>query len=760
MSNDVNHTTPDADAQVLSQLLETMFSDGEGDPDDVSTVESPDTQETVEDTEETTIEVPDVEPEPTEEAALADAIARAIASSFDEPEVQVVIDSGEEEKSEPSPQAEPSAKKQPEETKTAPATEKKPVAKTSAAPVGAGKSTQKAASPTRKNAPQSAPASSKTVEQKPKAANPPANGGSAPGKAPVKNPGTDYTKIGRSSVKTSFADSFAGTFSGVIERQQEALPPMGVDLRAHERTLAATTTVDRLLSPVRYVIFILMMLCLAGRKYSWMTLGFMGGMKGTMVSLVLTCVALAVCWQSTYRAVRDIIYLRFSHESYLLLATILTAAEALMNRNASTLLPLLTMSWCVSGMGALMQSQGNLRALRAVITGRNKTGIRVGKKLWKDNDVIGKAPSGTAGFVRRQAEPDPWHTWHNVFFVPMLMIALVASAYISAKTESGYLTNFVTIVDIGMPVSMALCCARPYNLLSQALSGQGVVAGWYGIKSMTGKKAVMVYDSDLFPKGTITPKGIKPLGKMTMIQLVSYAASVVLRADIGLEAPFTKLVYQTGAPILDITYLAVQEGGVEARIFREQVQVGTYQYMQLMGISMPRKGSSNGVYIAVNGKLEGLFQMKYAMRSGSVGGFNRFAREKTLTSLIVTRNFTVNPAFIERSFKVPITKQLCPKVTVRRKLSQPGTLKGSTVCGYTLREGVSAYSRTVGGARRVHRMGTAFTLFSIVFSLYLMLDTVSALATGGAMIDPARVLLVHLLLFLVVEIGARLALRR
>lgn len=767
MPNDVNNsgkrTPAPANSAAFSNMLQGIFSDSEElNGDDQEAVEQPVSECAFFE-----------EAEEKDETAIADAIAQAIATSFEKEDTQPVILStlfseetdgtegeseGEtlseilDETTDPGLEADISpssadAPRQPSEP--IPATEQPSVEKTAQ---------ERPVSPAaeEKKQPVTQPAeNSARTKQAPAAAAKKTRKSDE-----VHNPGTGYAKISRSTIRVTPKEYFQTTFSGVIDRQKEALPPIGVDLKTHERKLSMQTGIERLLSPARYVIFILMMLCLAGRKYNWMTLGFMGGIKGTYVSLILTIAAMIVCWESTYRSVRDIFYLRFSHESYLLIATVLSAVEALMNKNEATLLPILAMSWCVCGMSALMTSQANLRSLRAVITGRSKVGLRVSNKLWNGYDVIGKAPSGTAGFVRRQAEPDPWHSWHTAFFIPMLMICLVASAYISAKNEMNYLTVAVTIMNISMPVSMALCCARPFNLLSQALTGQGVVAGWYGIKSFSGKKAVMIYDNDLFPKGTVGHKGVKVYGRMTASQLVSYGASIVLRANIGLDAPFIKLVQQTNAQILEISHLTVQEGGVEARIHRNRVQVGTYHYMQLMGVSMPIKGSSNGIYIAVNGSLAGLFAIKYGLRAGAISGFHRFVREKTLTSLIVTRNFTVNPAFIERSFKAPITRLLCPKSGIRRRLSQPTILKNGAVCGYTLREGVSAYSRTVGGARRVHRMGVIYTVASICFSLYLMVDTISAFAAGTAMIDATRVLLVHLLMFVAVEIGARLAVRK
>ncbi len=579
-------------------------------------------------------------------------------------------------------------------------------------------------------------------------------------KEPIKNPGTDHVKITRTHLKVSAGEYFATTFSGVLDRQKEALPPMGVNLREHEKKLALLTTLDRLLNPVRYIIFVLMLLCLAGRKYPWMTLGFMKGMNGTFVALIMTLVVMVICWQSTYRGVRDFFYLRFSHETYLLVVTILSMVEALMNKNPESLLPLLTMSWCVCGMGNLMHSQANLRGLRALITDRSKIGVRLAKKLWNGQNIIGKAPSGTGGFVRRQAEPDLWHSIHTIFVIPMLAVGVIASAYLSAKNETGYLLNLVTILSIGMPVSMALCCARPYSMLCQVLSGQGVVAGWFGIKHLSGKRTVMIYDNDLFPKGTVGHGWLKAYGKMTPEQMVSYGASLVLRADIGLEDPFVKLFQQTNAQILEVSHLSVQESGIEGRIHRNRVQVGTYHYMQLMGVSMPMRETPNALYMAVNGQLMGLFRIRYAMRSGAIAGFHRFVREKTLSCMVVTKNFSVNPAFIEKHFKAPITRLLCPKTGVRRKLSRPAVLKNSTVCGYVLREGVAAYSRTVGGARRVHRMGMWYTLSSVALSFYLMIDTIGALAAGRDVIEVTRLLLLHLILFAAVEIGARFAIKK
>lgn len=124
----------------------------------------------------------------------------------------------------------------------------------------------------------------------------------------------------------------------------------------------------------------------------------------------------------------------------------------------------------------------------------------------------------------------------------LLLVSIVASAYLSAKTQQNYLTVLVTILDVAAPVSLCLCCARPYSLLTRALKGKGAVAGWFGMKGLYGKKAMMVYDSDLFPEGTMQQTGVRAYGSMDPRQLVSYGASMALRANVGFQPVFTKLL--------------------------------------------------------------------------------------------------------------------------------------------------------------------------------------------------------------------------
>lgn len=576
-----------------------------------------------------------------------------------------------------------------------------------------------------------------------------------------KNPGTEHQKIPKSHVssKISAAEYIGDLVKELRRRQSMALPKPGTSLRGTEKRLGTFVQIERVLSPVRYLMILLMLLCIGGRSVGWMTLGFMKGNAAITIALIATIVSMIASWQSVVRGVRDLWYCRASYETFLLLVTILTAIEALALHNQNTFLPLIAISWAVTGTAEYLHDQASLRSLRAVITGRGRVGVRTAADKWEHTDVIGKAPVTTAGYVRHQAQPDVWHGGMGIFLPVLTFLSVIISAYLSAKTQTNYLTVLVTVLDVAMPVSLAACCARPYNLLARALRGRGAVAGWFGMQELSGKKAMLVYDTDLFPSGTMQQMGVRAYLPMDPRELVSMGASMALRANVGFQTVFTKLLRDMNGEIYDVSRFQMQETGLEGYIHQQLVHLGSYQYMQLMGVTLPKRAPKYGVYIAINRELAGLFGVKYQVSPGSVGGFRRMVREPRLTPLLVTRNFCINPGFVEHWFKAPVTQMGCPKAEIRRALSEPSLLTRGVTCGFVFQEGIAAYSRTVAGARRVYRMGLWLTGITMLLGLVLAVQTILAIASGGAVIPAQRLAILNLILYLVVEIWARIAVR-
>ncbi len=566
-------------------------------------------------------------------------------------------------------------------------------------------------------------------------------------------------KIPKSHVSIGMVEMLGLMLGDLRTRQRAALPPNKASLKSAEKSNAVIVKIGSVMTPVRYIVLLLMVLALAGRRFNWMTLGFLGGASGRTIAMVITLISLVVGWQSVAKGVRDVFFLRGSYETLLLITTLLSLVDTAVTKNENTLLPLLVIAWCVSGTAALMTTRGNLRSLRTVITGRTRKGVRLAPGKWENTDCIGKASASTTGYVRRLEEHDAFHGGWSLFGWVLLAVSLILSAYLTAKTQGNYLSILVTLLTVSLPVSLVLCCARPYELLTRVLGGKAAVSGWFGLKTMSGRKAVLIYDGDLFPVGTISHKGVRIYGKQTPRLLVSYAASLVLRADNGLGDVFTRLLKETDGQLYDVSYFQIMEGGLVGRIHGVLVAVGTYNFMQLMGSMPPAKAPKNGVYISLNGEVAGVFAIQYRVLSGADDAFERLVKDRTLTPLIATRNFCANPSFVENWFHVPVEELACPKAELRRSLSEPSLLVRGTTCGYVMKDGITVYSRLVAGGRRVYRTGAGLTGLSVVLSLVMLVRTVLQISAGAAVIGGPQLLLMQILLLLVVELTARFSIK-
>ena len=201
------------------------------------------------------------------------------------------------------------------------------------------------------------------------------------------------------------------------------------------------------------------------------------------------------------------------------------------------------------------------------------------------------------------------------------------------------------------------------------------------------------------------------------------------------------------------------EGGLSGQIHGVFVAVGTYNFMQLMGAMPPMDAPKNGLFIALNGQIAGLFAIRYRVKAGSVGGFARFTSQPWLTPLAAMKHLCVNPSYLKNWFKIPVGEIICPKVDTRWKLADPKRFAKGTTCGFVMTEGINPYSRLVAGARRMHSLAWTMSAVSIVFSLILLFTTISRIAAGTDLIGTGRLLLYHIVMYLAVEIWSRYVIR-
>ena len=583
-------------------------------------------------------------------------------------------------------------------------------------------------------------------------------------KAPASNkerkPGVYDKEIPKGGPEISMSESLSFLFRDLKARQDAALPPENASVKAEEKKQSLIVTFDKLLFPVRIVILVLMALMLGGRQYSWMTLGVLKGGQGVSILLILTVAAMAASWRSILRALQDVIYFRFSYETVLLVATFIGLVELSSTRNELSFLPFLVMSWCLSGCAAGMTAKGHRNSLRALITSRQPTAVMSARLRVEKENVIGKAPGDDHGFVRHQAQPDVWHWGWTYFGLIYLLLVVVIAVYLAAKTQQNIFTLLTILFSVSMPVGLVTSSARPYLLLTRCLNGQGVLDGWYGAKNLFGKKNLLIYDSDLFPKGTVNIKGYKLYDRYDLRTVIICGASMAERADNGLLYAFKELMLQAQAGLTTVDRFQSMEGGCYGYIQNRPIVMGTYEYMQLMGVMPPQGAPKNSIFLAISGRIAAAFALEYQVTKGASAGLKRLAREFLLSPLLVTKQFAVTPAFVAKLFRSDVEKIASYKFELRKALSNPAVVFSGNRCGFVLKDGVAAYSRIAMGGRRIYRMGKYLAILSVVMAVILLIRTAGALSAGVSIIAAPKLLLIHLILLLVVEILSRIAIRR
>ena len=247
------------------------------------------------------------------------------------------------------------------------------------------------------------------------------------------------------------------------------------------------------------------------------------------------------------------------------------------------------------------------------------------------------------------------------------------------------------------------------------------------MKSLGGRKTMIVTDSDLFPPGTVALNGVKVFGE-ELPKAASYAATMCRAAGSGLEWLFDGLMRsERGRYERADDFSFYQEGGYSATIHGESVLLGTASFMRKMEVRLP--GGINlrtGIFLAIDGQLAAVFAVKYNA-SENVDYALRMMRRSHITPILASRDPNITPALLKRKFHKGVKVEY-PDLTTRVALSEAELDRGLPRA-LLFREGLLPYAETVVGSRRMCRTVRRAAALAIVssvagtlLSFYLVFD--------------------------------------
>lgn len=202
--------------------------------------------------------------------------------------------------------------------------------------------------------------------------------------------------------------------------------------------------------------------------------------------------------------------------------------------------------------------------------------------------------------------------------------AALLTALIALFSKQGLamaFTAFAGTLCLGGPASATLLAAVPGMLMQKSAARVGaVVPGWSSIEELSGANMIVVGAKDLFPAKSVRLHGIKTFEKERIDLAILYAASVLIAGCDTLRDVFMNIIQGKTNILFPVESLENDPGfGFTAWAGDKRVIIGNRAMMEKQGVEIPSldyenrytKGKKQPIYLAVSGRLFGMFLVSY-----------------------------------------------------------------------------------------------------------------------------------------------------
>ncbi len=363
---------------------------------------------------------------------------------------------------------------------------------------------------------------------------------------------------------------------------------------------------------------------------------------------------------------------------------------------------------------------------------------------------------GAAGFLRKEGQVEDFmdnldrpSTPQKVRDIYALVAFLVSAAIAAvAGVLGGSVSAFFQVWAVSLlaaaPASAFVIFSRPAAILQRRLHRLGtVICGWQGIVGLSGKAVFPLTHKDLFPGNMVKMNGVKFFGHRDPDEIVAYSTALMVAADSALAPLFTQVLDSRNGRHYDAQAFQAYEGGIGCQVRGEPVLAGSAQFLRQMGVEVPQNIQlADGVYVAVDGELCGLFAMTYGKSKSTVAGLTTLSAHKNLRPLVLSKEFSLNEQSLHARLGLKTKRFLFPQNP--EELWQKEVPEEAPCLLLTTRDGLSPIAYGITGARALRLtwiLGLIIHLIGGILGLGIMLTLV--LLGSLHLLTPANLLLYH-----------------
>lgn len=462
-----------------------------------------------------------------------------------------------------------------------------------------------------------------------------------------------------------------------------------------------------------------------------------------IISVGLLAITLLLCFDVVLQGLQQLFRLRpnvQTMESLCVLFVVLDTVSALQQGR----FPCCTVGVLELTFGLWGLSDGilaGIRTLKSLQAAEPPAAVRETENLRHTQSGLYVADGDTEQFLRDFEKPDIYTRVMGIYTPALLLLSLLGGALISTLLHRPFLWCMAVLLTGATPLCSAICYARPFALLARRLQKIGAaICGWEGAGIFSGRHTILISDADLFPKENISLNGMKLLGGHDMNRVISYAASVTAACESPLEELFEELRRTQSCRRYEVRAIRSYEGGgVGADISGEIILMGSLRFMNSMGIHMDAgMRVRQAVYLSINGELACVFAMKYKPAHDVGDGLRAIVEDSHFDAVLVTRDFLLDPAYLQSKYEVPAEQLEYPPVKEREALAAQKIHKGGRQGAILGKNSFAEFATVVAGGRSLRtcvQLGTALTVCCGIFGLLLMglMAVLGAVETASCM---------------------------
>lgn len=437
----------------------------------------------------------------------------------------------------------------------------------------------------------------------------------------------------------------------------------------------------------------------------------------------LLAVCMALCFDVIGEGIRQITSLHLRAEALSFVTTLVILVDSFFAIHAGRFpyAAIGTLLLCFDLWGLSDGWQANVRTLKSVQAADPPYAVREASQIRGTESGLYAGSGDTSQFMRDFGKQDIAGRTMEIYVPVVLLLSIAGTGAISFLRHRNFIWCLTLILMGTSPLCAGLCYKRPFAILALRLSKLGAaLCGWEGAKIFSGRHTILISDADVFPQGSISLNGVKLYGAHDMSRMISYASTVTFACDSPLADLFDQLRETENCRRYEVRAIRSYEGGgVGADIMGDIVLMGSLKFMNSMGVHMDAGMKvKQAVYLSVNGELACVFAMKYKPVHSVANGLDAIVSDSHFDAVLATRDFLVNPAFLQSKYGVGADLLEYPLVKERESLSAQKLSEEGRQGAILGKNSFAEFAAVVAGGRDLRtcvQFGTLLCVFAGLF---------------------------------------------